>query len=366
MEIVSTVVPGGRSGRESQWLNGARWDLVWLIGSAIVVPLSLLPVWAGISSDLMNLAVTLLVGGPHVFSTLLVTYLDTRYRRQHGVALFLVAIGVLTFVVWMTLAHFQILMSFFVFAASFHVLHQSAFLSDLYRSRAPWREHLVSRLLDYAVLFLSFYPVASYKLVHDDFRLGEIQILIPSLVKEEWTWKLIAGLFGVAVLLWVGKTLRERRQGTLNVPKTALIALTSGIAFLVPLAATGSRLELAFQTVNVWHSLQYLGLIWLVLAVQKREGRALPPMLSALAGPGRAACWFYGACVGFTALLLGIVFLLHRTDPLELSTAQYYYMSIFGVLFIHYAFDGYFFLVSGRGGADPRRAPLALLQGTKP
>ena len=40
---------------------------------------------------------------------------------------------------------------------------------------------------------------------------------------------------------------------------------------------------------------------------------------------------------------------------------QYYYMTIFSVLFIHYAFDGYFFLVSNRKDGNPDDLPLAVL-----
>ena len=353
----------GRSGR-GLWLESARWDLTWIIGSAVVVPLSLVFVWAGISSDLMNLIVTLLAGGPHVFSTFLVTYLDPEYRRRNGPALALVALGVLAFVVFMTLRHFEILMSVFVFAASFHVLQQNSFLADLYRGKGDGSgKGALSRWIDYALLFLSFYPIACYKLVRNDFMMGEIRIRIPHAVQSEITVLVVSALFVVAFFLWTGKTMLEWRRGTLNVPKAVLIALTSAIAFLVPAAASGTRLELAFQTVNVWHSIQYLGIIWLVLSAAKRKRRNLPRFLSSLSGPGMPTVRFYAACLGFTAMLLGIVVLLHRSDPLHLSGPQYYYMSIFSVLFIHYAFDGYSFLISSFGHAGAAQSPLAALEG---
>jgi hypothetical protein len=362
MELAGTLsaAEDRRGGRA--WLNGARWDLTWIVGSAAVVPFALLFVWGGASADLMNLAVTLLIGGPHVFSTFLVTYLDPRFRGRHAVALTLVAVAVVSAVVYFTLAHFQVLLSFFIFAASFHVLQQNAWLADLYRGRAASRDGLASRAIDTALLFLSFYPIASYKLVRDDFMLGDILILIPSLVKSEATYMAVSGLFAAAALLWSIKTVREARRGALNGPKTLLVGLTSLIAFLVPAAASGPRLELAFQTVNAWHSIQYLGIIWLVLATRRRLGPALPPRLAALGGPGRATLRFYATCLGLTLVLMAVVALLLRTDPLGLSTAQYYYMSVFSVLFVHYAWDGYFFLVSARAGTDPDDAPLARLR----
>lgn len=353
------------SAREgSAWLGGRSWDLTWIIGSAVVVPLSLLFVWGGISSDAMNLVVTLLVGGPHVFSTFLVTYLDPEYRRGRGPALAFVAIAVVAFVVWMTMHHFQVLMSFFIFAASFHVLQQNAFLAHLYRGRAGRPEGLVAMLIDTALLFLSFYPIASAKLVHNDFLLGEIPILIPGIFRTEATIWVVSTLFGAAILLFVGKTLREWRRGTLNAPKTALITLTSLVAFLVPAAASGTRLELAFQTVNVWHSVQYLAMIWLVLAARRRDGPALSPFLRSVSGPGRATARFYAWCFAFTSALLAVIVLLHWTDPLKLSTPQYYYMTVFSALFIHYAFDGTFFLMSRRRGVKPEGSPFTRLART--
>ena len=53
--------------------------------------------------------------------------------------------------------------------------------------------------------------------------------------------------------------------------------------------------------------------------------------------------------------------MLHWSDPLGLTTPQYYYMTIFSVLFIHYAFDGYFFFVSNRKDGNPDDLPLAVL-----
>jgi hypothetical protein len=365
MELAAKGRPDERRSVPGLWIESARWDLTWLIGSAVVVPLSLVFVWAGVSSDLMNLVVTLLAGGPHVFSTFLVTYLDPEYRRRHGLRLALVALGVVAFVVFMTIGHFQILLSFFIFAASFHVLQQNAFLADLYRGRSRSEKGVLSRSIDYALLFLSFYPIASYKLVRDDFMLGEIRILIPRAVQSGITVLAVSALFGAAALLWTGKTILEWRRGTLNVPKAILIALTSAIAFLVPAAAGGTRLELAFQTVNVWHSIQYLGIIWLVLAVAKRKRRNLPRFLSSVSGPGMPTARFYAACLAFTSVLLGIVILLRRTDPLHLSGAQYHYLTIFSVLFIHYAFDGYFFLVSSLGRAGVAESPLAALEGAE-
>ncbi|MBI3854403.1 MAG: hypothetical protein HY293_01795 [Planctomycetes bacterium] len=346
--------------RNSPWLNGPRWDLTWLLGTALVVPATLILVWAGISSDALNLIVTLLAGGPHVFATFLTTFLDPEYRRRHGRALALIAVLIPAVVGVMTVTRFQQLMSFFIFAASFHVLQQNAWLADAYRERAGRREPWSARILDYAVLFLSFYPIASFKLVHDDFMLGDIRILIPEMLKTPFTYRAVGVLFAAAAAGWILKTFREWRVGALNRPKTALILLTSSIAFLIPAAAAGSRLELAFQSVNAWHSLQYLSVIWLILRARKASGREDSRLLKAVGGPGRPTAVFYGLCLLFTGGLLTAILLLKTVDPLSLSGSQYYYMGVFSVLFIHYAFDGYFFFASRSRQAEAADVPFVV------
>ncbi|MFQ5507362.1 MAG: hypothetical protein ACE5F1_21565, partial [Planctomycetota bacterium] len=134
LEIPATaVVPPPQCA--SPWMRGRRWDLGWLIGSALVVPLVLAFVWSGASAELITLAVTALIGGPHLFSTFVATYLDRSFRRSHVGLLVAVTLLVPALVVYLTLVDFQVLLSFFIFAASVHVLHQNAYLTDIYRKR---------------------------------------------------------------------------------------------------------------------------------------------------------------------------------------------------------------------------------------
>lgn len=341
------------------WIHGRRWDLTWLIGSVVVVPVGLLFVWAEVSSDALNLAVTVLVGGPHVFSTFVTTYMDPGFRRRYGWALVAATLLVPAAVVTMTVWNFQGLISFFVLWASLHVLQQNAYLADVYRRRGGRRDRRWSRFLDYGLLFLSFYPIASYRLVRDDFMLGPVRVLIPSFTKSQGTYWLVSTAFAIVLAAWVVKTVAEHRRGALNVPKTVLISVTSAIAFFIPCAASAERLELAFQTVNAWHSIQYLGVIWLVLKVRKEKGLLESPFVARLSGPGRAAWGFYGLCFLFSAGLLGLIFGLVRLDPFRLSSLQYYYMGVLSVLFIHYTLDSYLFFAASRGEARPDTIPLA-------
>jgi len=355
----TALLPVGRA--TAPWLRDRRWDLTWLVGSAVIVPLVMVFVWAGVSNALLNLTVTTIVGGPHLFATYTATYLDPRFRRSHGGSLALITILIPAAVVWMTLADFQILMSLFIFAASIHVLQQNAFIADAYRRRGAKPERPGARWIDYGFIGLSFYPIASSKLVEGTFLLGDTEILIPAFFKTGATVWLVSGAFAVFAGAWIAKTADEARRGVLNGPKTLLIGVTATVAFFVPLAASGARLELAFQAINAWHSFQYLGLVWFVHTVRQERGLTASPFVARLSGTGRAAVWYYGFCFLASATLLLGMLALSKADPFRLPFERYYYMGVLSCLLIHYALDGWLFTVSGFRSARAERVPYAAL-----
>src|SRR5260221_157634 len=204
------------------WLKSATFDVLLLVASVVIVPLVLLGVWLGVTSDVINLGVTALVGGPHVFATFTATFANKSFRARHPlliVSSLLIPAGV----VWLTIHQFQTLMSLFIVAASLHVLHQCAYLTDCYRVKAGTQERPWARLVDYGVLFSSIYPIALYKIVQGSFYLGDVPIVIPSFLMTMGTayleWIVFAGFLGA----WLYKTMLEHREGALNVPKTILI-----------------------------------------------------------------------------------------------------------------------------------------------
>lgn len=339
-------------------MRGPAWDLGWLIGSAAVVPLGLVAVWSGVSATLINIGVTLLVGGPHLFATYLATYLDPRFRRAHLPFLAATALLVPAFVWTLGLLDYTVLLSFFIFAASAHVLQQNAYLAGIYRARAGLPEPAWSRWVDWGVLGLSFYPLASWKLARGEFFLGEVQIVIPAFARTTAACAAVSIVFGLLTAAWTAKTAWEWRRGVLNVPKTILIASTGAIAFFIPLAASGPRMELAFQTVNLWHSIQYLGLAWLILRLRRERGQIDSPLLRRLAGP---SAWpFYGVCAATTVAMLAAVMALARLDPLGLPFERYYFLGFLTALLIHYVLDACLFASAIRPRADAERLPYAL------
>lgn len=345
--------------RPSVWINGPRWDLSWLLGTALVVPVGLVVIAMGAPADAVNLWVTVLVGGPHLFATYLATFMDPKFRRAHWPALIAVTLLVPGAVVAMTFWDFQVLLSFFIFAASLHVLQQNAYLADVYRRRAGLPEPAWSRWVDYGLLFASFYPCAAYKLVRDDFTLGDVPILIPSFARTELTWQATTVAFFALLLVWIAKSAAEHRRGVLNGPKTLLIAVNTVVAFCVPAAAGGAKLELAFQTVNAWHSVQYLAIVWVALQMRRERGLQESAFVARLTGPKSRGFAFFAVVAAATLLLMAGVSGMIRLDPFGLTRNEYYYMGVLSPLFIHYALDTYLFFAATRGEGRPDEIPLA-------
>jgi hypothetical protein len=325
-------------------LKSATFDVVVLVASVVIVPTVLVAMWFGVPSAVINLGVTALVGGPHVFGTFTATFADRNFRKQNP---WLIASSLLipAGVVWLTIHSFQALLSIFIVAASLHVLHQCAYLTDCYRMKAGLPERPWARLVDYGVIFSSIYPIALYKIVNGTFYLGDVAIVIPSLFMRMETVYLEWMVFGAFLAAWLYKTLLEQREGNLNGPKTLLIGVTVFFAFIVPGTAGQTRLELAFQSMNAWHSFQYLGLVWLINTMRMERGELTNKFVQRLSG-AKGAKWFYGWNFAVTLVLLLLVKCIVSWDPLRLSPEQYYYMLILSPLLIHYYFDTYVFLTS--------------------
>jgi len=341
--LTPSAVHGGSTNR-TPWLKNATFDVVMLVASVAIVPAVLVAMWLGISSAAINLGVTALVGGPHVFATFTATFANKDFRKRNP---WLIASSLLipAAVVWLTIHDFQALMSVFIVAASLHVLHQCAYLTDCYRMKAGLPERPWARLVDYGVLFSSIYPIALYKIVHGTFRLGDVAIVIPPIVMRMETVYLEWAIFAIFLVAWIYKTLLEHRERALNGPKTLLIGVTVFFAFFVPGTAEQTRLELAFQSLNAWHSFQYLGLVWLINTMRMERGHLTNKFVRRLSGT-KGAKWFYAWTFAVTLVLLLLVKGVVSWDPLGLSAEQYYYMLILSPLLIHYYFDTFVFLTS--------------------
>jgi hypothetical protein len=339
MEAASATATVSRLGASTEgvWLRSRTWDLTFLILSAALVPIPLLMYHAlGISQTAVNLIVAGLVGGPHLYSTFTYTFMEPNYRRRHR--RFLLASLVIPVVVTvLAFVNLQILLTIFFTWASIHVLHQITYINDCYAAKRPARRPLRDKVIDYGVVFTCLYPMATPQILNGEFQLGGEQLYVPAWAArgffEDAQIFAAFAIFGVFLVLWIGKTLRDARAGTLLVPSVLLISLTIVIGFTLPLFP---NLDVAFQGFNCWHSFQYLALIWYLNLMRKERGEIDNHFVAEANGPDRP--WrFYGLNVGLTLAAGLLVLTIHGVGGVELQTA--YYIVILSTLLQHYYLD---------------------------
>jgi hypothetical protein len=284
----------------------------------------------------VNLIVAGLVGGPHLYSTFTYTFLEPSYRRRHR--RFLAASLALPVIVTvMAFVNLQILLTVFFMWASIHVLHQITYINDCYVAKGPAVRPLRERVVDYGVVFLCLYPMATPQILDGSFQLGGTQLYVPRWATEGIVADAqivgVAALFAGFFLLWIAKTIRDLRRGTLLVPSVLLVGLTILVGFTLPLFP---NIDVAFQGFNVWHSLQYPALVWFLMAMRKRRGEIDNRFVAEMNGPGRVGR-FYGLAVALTLAAAALV--LVSAGVFGVPLQQAFYIVILSTLLQHHYLD---------------------------
>lgn len=347
------------------WIRSQKWDLTFLILSSALVSVPLIMhYWLGVSTTAINLLVAGLVGGPHLYSTFTLTFLERSFWRRYPwytAGALLIPVGV----IFLAVVDLTLLLTIFMGWASLHVLQQIAYLTDCYRARAGEPFPGRSQAIDYALLFTSLYPIAMYRLVTDTFQIGKepIHKYFPVFLKTDLFLYFVWAAFAAALALWLFKTAQEYVEGRLNYPKTLLIGITAVLAFIIP---SFDNLDVAFQGMNTWHSFQYLALLWLVNCVRGANGEISSGIVQKIAGD-RQTKRFYGFHLGLT-LAAGVVILtLYGASTLlfgwGLRFDQCYFMVVLGSLLMHYYFDAFLFtrvglVLPNARGVVPGMRPL--------
>ncbi|HLB01056.1 MAG TPA: hypothetical protein VJO14_06690, partial [Bacteroidota bacterium] len=258
--------------RENLWLHNRAWDLTFISLSAglVVLPFiayELFQYMLGIESvraalhveasdvldfsrNMVNGLIALLIGGPHMYATYSRTFLDNDFRKHHAGFLLgslLLPVGV----VYLGVANFQLLVTLFFFWASIHILHQISYILDCYSKKQAKPLSASDRALDYIVVFSSLYPIGVWRMVTDNFSIGQIRLLLPEfiLIKNNpvlgWGLFYAATLvFAIALALWLRRSYREYVGGELHMPKFLLMGLTIVVSFFIP---SYRELDVAFQ-----------------------------------------------------------------------------------------------------------------------
>ena len=338
------------------WLRSRNWDTIFMTLSVLFVPLPyafyLLGMRLGIAENTarngVNLIVAFLVGGPHMYATFLRTALDEQFVKRYP-ALIRSSILIPIVVVSLAFLNLTLLLTIFFFWASIHVLHQVAYIVELYNHRKSSVKPL-SRVIDYALVLTCLFPAAAYKISQNDFNIGTnvLTAVIPGFFKAEWFWIAASAIFGIALVSYIVKTALEIRGGYVHWPKTIFITITVAVAFTMPML---KNLDTAFQGLNTWHSFQYLALTLYIVRLRKQHGDLThtAKVIDRVAG-GQSPLRLYLFTVSMVlgSLFLGVVVYLLvgivdplRTDAMRFDTA--YYTAILCFLWIHYYHDHFLF-----------------------
>jgi hypothetical protein len=324
-----TFAPVPRSG----WIASPRWDLTWITLSACLVAIPpLAHTYWKVGATGIDLLVTLMIGGPHMYATFLRTVMEPRFRRRHPFLAWFPVIAVPVGVVLASVYAFEGLLTFFFFWASIHICDQASYIAGLYRARGggpgPW-----DKLLDFAVALSALYVVAIYRFVDGTFLISDHAIYYPEVLKQAWVPRAFA--FGVAALIafWAVRSWNQWREGRLGAPYLLFMALTLSVGFCVPMMR---ELSVSFQGFNAWHSFQYLGLTFLALNRRESAGSVSLGFVRSLSRPAHFFR-YYGWNVLLTtgaALIVGLL-----TWGMHLPLEKCYYSVVLSFLLVHYMHD---------------------------
>ena len=346
------------------WLNSKTWDLTFISLSAglVILPFAAYEIFQyllrvpgirdffgvdlsdvlDVSRNTVNGMIALFIGGPHMYATFTRTFLDTDFRKHH-VAFLLGSLIIPVLVVYLGIVDFRVLITFFFFWASVHVMHQIAYIIDCYNNRNPKPISLQSRVLDYVAVFSSLYPLGVWRMVHGTFRIGKIELMFPRFLMMDtnptlaWAALLLVTLvFAVSLTLWIWKSYGEYVRGELHGPKALLMGLTIVVAFFIP---AYHELDVSFQGFNTWHSFQYLGLTLYINRLRQQKEGIRTPLIRTLSQANKG--WkFYAFNVGCAlgaVTLIGI--LLANRNALGFGFDQCYYVVVLSFLLMHYLHD---------------------------
>ena len=370
--MASTALPFSRADaysdidKGSLWLRNKRWDLFFLTLSVVVVPLPyvlyLLGVHLGIEDDtsrnMVNFFVAVAIGGPHMMSTFLRTGLDERFKERYP-TLIRSSIIIPIIVISLAFLNLSLMLTFFFFWASLHVLHQVTYIVELYNHKEAKfvrRSALssFSRMIDYAIVLTSLFPIAMWKISQGSFEIGQNDLgeAIPDLFQQPenpWFFVLVSLIFGSALLSYVVKSIYEYHHDILNMPKFAFVSLTVIVAFLTPLLP---NLDTAFQGLNTWHSFQYLAITFYIIKIRQMvgdldESAPLVARFSRRSTDARALYAFSAALLVGSAVIFVLVYALAGIVRPGIDGNSHfdiaYYTAILSFLWIHYYHDHFLF-----------------------
>jgi hypothetical protein len=342
--------------RPGHWLISPFYDLAFIILSAAVILFPHLTFQLIGKNIYVDLIVTVLIGGPHLFATYTMTFMEPRFRQRYPRYTW-GALVLPPLIITLAILDLTLLVTMFFFWASIHVIHQVMYVTDAYRMKDPRGWTWPSRIIDYGLLATALYPIGTEKLMGGQFVTGGRVLLFPSFLKTWWVGLPIWIAFAGFAAAFAVRAYRDQREGRLHVARTLLVALSSVLFFVTPMLA---NLDVAFQGLNTWHSFQYLALVLYLNRFRSEQGFIGTKLVERVSRRGWS---LYAMCLGFT-LLAGVAYFATLLTVVKLgafatggpfkmlfvgtiASGQHFfafYSVILSCLLVHYYFDHFIFL----------------------
>jgi len=342
--------------RQGQWLISPFYDLTFIIFSAVVILFPHLTYQVIGKNIYVDLVVTVLIGGPHLFATYTMTFMEPQFRNRYPRYTW-GALVLPPLIVTCAILNLTLLVTIFFFWASIHVIHQVMYITDAYRMKDPRGWNWTSRLIDYGLLATALYPIGIQKLMTGEFVTGGRVLLFPSFLKQPWVPTLVWIAFLGFLAAFVVRTYRDYREDRLHLGRATLVGLSALLFFVTPMLA---NLDVAFQGLNTWHSFQYLAVVLYLNRFRSEQGFISSPFVERVSRRGMS---LYAMCLGFT-MLAGAAYFAVLTTVVRLGafatggpfkmlflgtiTSGQHFFSFYSVilscLLVHYYFDHFIFL----------------------
>jgi hypothetical protein len=347
-DTASTAIAAGPP-RDSRWIRDFAFDGVFLLGSTFLVFVvaqafsgrggggNLLRMTG--AAEALNLVVPVLLGGPHIFFSVVRTYMDVDFKREHR---HLLRLGphVIAFSILYLVFHgrFDVVVNVVLYSAVFHGAAQLAHIGLRYRrksGREAW--DLAGKAFLVAVMVGPLYFVTRAVNEREFSFVGQRiwQGLAPT-----WAVWATGAVALVAAAYWLADGVNRRiAGGRTNWREGSILAAAWGAFwFLTSL----DELDVTFQAYNAWHSVQALGILWFGMNEKWRSGKVRGPRQSRFCRDGAFGVTYlagvlFSLAIGFLVLLYGNF----RFD--DLTASHGYYVFAITVLLNHHLMDYWVF-----------------------
>ena len=311
--------------QKSRWIISPLNDLTWFIFSALGGYLTILLFKKGMPLLPVFLAFTLLVDGPHVWSTMTRTYFDKSERQRHKLQLFAIIPFLLIGPAMWMLGQAGL---FFVLAYGWDYYHhakQEYGLVMLYKAKNKDRAAVDMKLDRLFIMVSLILPYAYYLEATHDLTI-RFAFMRPVVGVVFFAYLLLT-------LVFIARQVQKYAHGeVMNAPKLALLALSVPLQWCAFAYAIHHQFGIlaAAIPINTFHALQYQRLMWF-------HNRNHYSDVSVKTGAGFAAVInrsiiFYVAAVFLTNLAFYAI-----TGRLQLRGV--WVQAFWGISFTHYFLD---------------------------